>query len=42
MLLIRPRLDWKPELLLLLRPRDCWPEEMRLASSAPSKSELYE
>src|SRR5512140_1828389 len=38
MLLIRPRLDWKPELLLLRRPR----EDILLASSAPSRSELYE
>ncbi len=41
MLLMRPRLDWKPELLLLRRPREGW-LEMRLESSAPSRSELYE
>jgi len=41
MLLIRPRLDWKPELLLLLRPREGW-LDILLESSAPSKSELYE
>ena len=38
MLLILPRPGWYPELLLLRRPL----EDMRLASSAPSKSELYE
>jgi hypothetical protein len=38
MLLMRPRLDWKPELLLLRLPRD----EMPLAASVPSMSELYE
>ena len=38
MLLMRPRLDWKPELLLLRRPR----EDILLASSVPSRSELYE
>jgi hypothetical protein len=41
MLLMRPRLDWKPELLLLRRPRDGW-LDILLASSPPSKSELYE
>jgi hypothetical protein len=38
MLLMRPRPGWYPELLLLRRPRD----DILLASSAPSKSELYE
>jgi hypothetical protein len=41
-LLMRPRVDWKPELLLLRRPRTRWGVPRVLLSASVSRSELYE